>query len=808
MPNESTMPVMPPVVDDGAGGVASGAGSVGQGSDTPAVASDATVTSSNPPAQDSGVPVVASDMTTPGGAPSQDVTGSGDGPYDPLMNSSVVVTPTTVSDEPVAEVVKTDTPTEVIQKIGESHNVLIAISSDPSVDELAAAIGLSIYLDKMGKRATAIYSGKTPNVLEFLKPEETFETSADTLQDFVIALDKEKADHLRYKLDGDYVKIYITPYRHRLSSDDLEFSYGDYNVDLVLALDVANGIDLDEALREHGRIMHDAVIVNITTGNPGKFGEIEWSDKQSSSVSEMIARLLYSIDGEVRIEKEEATAFLTGIVAATNRFSNARTTPNTMRMASRLMESGANQQLVSKNITPDVDNELFMAADNGALVVPADEIEDKDPTKLDIGHGEEEVVDETKEVSDTITEKQSTLLDDLKAAEASLSMAGAEATPDAVNQPVKIENVNEGIGGVSDSALGGAGLDNTQGDASAASVANTSNAGVDVDGVANNVSTEGIDANGGEVAPGNAGKDGSTSGDVAGVGNGASNDNMVAGTVGVETGTTNDSPVVGASGGTEDSGAIGGITAGDGTTGGSGNDSGAESYGVGNGLGEEKTGEAESDVNKVPGSNEGIISTQPEKVIALPNDFSLDSDANEPDKYGKMLEDALESINNAGVGADGMGASSEFGNPAATTMPGNSGAMSPVANDFGVGSPVGGAMGGGSFASGASGNPAVAAAPNVPSNPEINGVPSINYMPMPGDEVLPPPPAPPINMAAPSEPSNVTGNVAGAELSLPNVTNGQGGVGVGQPGAGGAVGSDGATAPQPADPGAFRIPGM
>ncbi|MBR3132257.1 hypothetical protein IKG33_02520 [Candidatus Saccharibacteria bacterium] len=346
---------------------------------------------------------------------------------------------TPASDVDVAPAIPTATAdpeiyAEVASKIGEAHNVLIALSSDPSVDEMAAAIGFSLFLDRLGKRATAIYSGSTPNALEFLKPEETFESTADTLQDFVIALNKEKADHLRYKLDGDYVKIYITPYRTRISEEDLEFSYGDFNVDLVVALDVTNGIDLDSALREHGRIMHSAVIINVTTGNPGKFGEIEWSDKSASSVSEMIARLLYSINSKVAIEKEEATAFLTGIVAATNRFSNAKTTPETMKIASRLMESGANQQLISKNITPDIDNEMY------SLLSPVAEKRDDDPTKLDIEHGNEEGIDETKEVDATVTEKDSTLLDDLKAAEASLAAAGAETTPDTSNQPIRIED--------------------------------------------------------------------------------------------------------------------------------------------------------------------------------------------------------------------------------------------------------------------------------------------------------------------------------------------------------------------------------
>ncbi|MBR2544267.1 hypothetical protein IKF04_03130 [Candidatus Saccharibacteria bacterium] len=330
---------------------------------------------------------------------------------------------------------------EVVNRISESKNVLIALSSNPSVDEMAAAIGLSIYLDKLGKRATAIYSGTTPNALEFLKPERTFEPSADTLQDFVIALSKEKADHLRYKLDGSFVKIYITPYKSRIAEEDLEFSYGDYNVDLVLALDVANGIDLDSALREHGRIMHDAVIVNITTGKPGKFGEIEWTDQEASSISEMIAKLLYSIDSEIKVGKEEATAFLTGIVAATNRFSDTNTTPETMRISSLLMESGANQQLVSKNITPDtglkpagsaLSSEHKPKSKPSHLRFERDNFFDERPKKFEPTRAESP--------KSTSSKTDSKILDDLKAAAESLSHAGSETTPETAEEPFKINS--------------------------------------------------------------------------------------------------------------------------------------------------------------------------------------------------------------------------------------------------------------------------------------------------------------------------------------------------------------------------------
>lgn len=505
---------------------------------------------------------------------------------------------------------------EVVEKINDAHNILVALSSDPSVDEMAAAIGVTLFLDKLGKHTTAIYSGATPNALEFLKPEETFEPTVDALQDFVIALNKDKADHLRYKLDGDFVKIYITPYRTRIAEDDLDFSYGDFNIDLVLALDVANGVDLDDALREHGRIMHDATIVNITNGNPGKLGEIEWSDKTASSVSEMLARLIYSMNSKAKIEGEEATAFLTGIVAATNRFSNNKTTSETMRISSKLMESGADQQLVSKNITTSVENEMYSVSTDTSL-----EEETPEKTNLDISHGEEQEVSAKGEPD---------LLDDLKTAEETLSDVNTETTQEETTGPINNED--------------------------------------------------------------------------------------------------------------------------------------------------EKTPEPESKPEPEP-TPEPDPTPEPEPAPE-PEPISAPESTPEPtpepveeplnagsNKYGQMLENALSSVDSPA--------------PAPiTTQPAT--------------------------------NPAAMNAPAVPSNPEINGVPSINYMPLPDEQVLAPPPAPPIDMSSPLPESPATPaptpvvTPAAVEPIIPAIPKVENPTPLGaQPAM-----QDQVYAPQVADPGAFKIPGM
>lgn len=241
---------------------------------------------------------------------------------------------------------------QIIQSIKDVTNILVTVSADPSVDELSAALGLTIFLNKLGKHATAVFSGKVPPAISFLEPDETFEATADSLRDFIIALDKEKADHLRYKVVDDAVKIFITPYRATITEADLEFSQGDYNIELVLALNVESQDHLDKALTAHGKILHDAVVSTVTAGTVrSSLGTVDWHDDKASGVSEMLVDLIDELrTPKVTMDEQIATALLTGVVAATERFSNNLTSSRVMTLAAELMAVGANQQLIATKL--------------------------------------------------------------------------------------------------------------------------------------------------------------------------------------------------------------------------------------------------------------------------------------------------------------------------------------------------------------------------------------------------------------------------------------------------------------------------
>lgn len=246
----------------------------------------------------------------------------------------------------------TNAKQQIVDKIKASSNILVTVGVDPSVDELASALGLTIMLNNLGKHATAVASGQIPAAISFLDPEKTFENTVDSLRDFIIALDKSKADHLRYKVEGDVVKIFITPYRATITQDDLDFSQGDYNVELVLALGVKDKDHLDKALSAHGRILHDATVASLSAGTEeSKLGNLDWHESGASSISEMLTSMSEALKGDKPILDEQiATAFLTGIVATTDRFSNDKTSSKVMTMAAQLMAAGANQQLIAAKL--------------------------------------------------------------------------------------------------------------------------------------------------------------------------------------------------------------------------------------------------------------------------------------------------------------------------------------------------------------------------------------------------------------------------------------------------------------------------
>jgi hypothetical protein len=303
---------------------------------------------------------------------------------------------------------QTDQYSQLIERLGSAENILITVSDSPTVDQLAACIGLTLAFNKLGKNATAVFSGKVPSTLEFLQPERTLETNTNSLRDFIISLDKSKADKLRYKVEDEYVKIFITPYRTSINKDDLNFEQGDFNIDLIITLGVQDRTHLDGAIVAHGRILHDATVASISLSAPSELGTINWADPDASSLCEMASDLISEIDKSI-VDSQIATALLTGMVAETDRFGNEKARPHTMSVAGVLMSAGASPQLVASKLQePEPEPEPEAEEPDGEIPEVVEDQEDdssedapaEEPKKNDgtiqIDHSEDPVPEESQ----------------------------------------------------------------------------------------------------------------------------------------------------------------------------------------------------------------------------------------------------------------------------------------------------------------------------------------------------------------------------------------------------------------------------
>jgi hypothetical protein len=156
----------------------------------------------------------------------------------------------------------------------------------------------------------------------------------------------------------------------------------------------------------------------------------------------MVAELIYDIGGDKAIEPEEATALLTGIVAATDHFTNNMTTANALQMASNLIRSGADRKLITENIGLDSENMFFLGGSqekensDGSIKIEHDENEPIAEKTTDSPVTEEpEAGPEAKPESESdVSSEEAGLLADLQAAADGLKDATEIVKPVATDE--------------------------------------------------------------------------------------------------------------------------------------------------------------------------------------------------------------------------------------------------------------------------------------------------------------------------------------------------------------------------------------
>lgn len=246
-----------------------------------------------------------------------------------------------------------DETQQILETIKKSHHILIAFPKNFSIDAMSSALALYLVLKKQDKLVDiACADFDLPKNLTFLPKAQTIKPKISSLQKFVINVDtkKDKIDEFSYNLEGDQLKIYISPKSGSFTKDNVKAESSGWKYDLIITLDTPDLDSLGKLYQNFTEFFFNTTIINIDHKAENEhFGQINLTNMNTVATAEILFKLINTIDKNL-LDKDVATCLLTGLISKTRSFKTPNVTPKTLEIASLLMAAEANRDLIIKNL--------------------------------------------------------------------------------------------------------------------------------------------------------------------------------------------------------------------------------------------------------------------------------------------------------------------------------------------------------------------------------------------------------------------------------------------------------------------------
>jgi nanoRNase/pAp phosphatase (c-di-AMP/oligoRNAs hydrolase) len=237
-------------------------------------------------------------------------------------------------------------------QIDSAESILILTAEKPSLDARAASWALAHLLKGLGKNPTVLERPTENNLLSFLAEPEKRETEIKGARDFVLSFDTTRNKIIDFRTENkiDRFEVYITTERDTIDPRDFSFIPAKFKYDLVIVLDCQNFDGLGELHAKNSDLFFEVPVVNLDNSSSNEnFGQVNVIDITASSISEMLSEIFKEFWGK-QTSREVSQSLLAGVVSATGNFQSRATTPQTFLAASWLIEKGADQQEIVRNI--------------------------------------------------------------------------------------------------------------------------------------------------------------------------------------------------------------------------------------------------------------------------------------------------------------------------------------------------------------------------------------------------------------------------------------------------------------------------
>jgi nanoRNase/pAp phosphatase (c-di-AMP/oligoRNAs hydrolase) len=245
------------------------------------------------------------------------------------------------------------TDQQLTDLLARASHVLIAVRKDWTVDGVASALALKTLAERRGKRADVVIDGfAAPASLAWLPRVAEVQPALRDLQKFVITLDlaKTKINELFYDLEGDKLRIHVTPKDGHFTPADLAGAPSDFKYDLIIIVDTPDYRSLGQPFVDFPDFFYQRPTANLDHDPANeRYGNLNLVDITAASVAEVVAAA-FRRPGEAPLDEVTATLLLTGLIAKTRSFRSPSVTPRTLDLAAELMAAGANREEIVKHL--------------------------------------------------------------------------------------------------------------------------------------------------------------------------------------------------------------------------------------------------------------------------------------------------------------------------------------------------------------------------------------------------------------------------------------------------------------------------
>lgn len=229
--------------------------------------------------------------------------------------------------------------------IEQMKEILILITPDPNLDQVASALSLYLSLISHGKQVSI--TCPTPMTVEFShlvgvdKVSNKIDATAGNNLVISFPYQEGSIEKVSYNIEDNAFNLVIEPRKDYppITPEAIKYSYTGGNINLVCTIGVVKPSDFDSQTNIRA-LLNEKPIINIDVNSQNQnYGKANLVDPNLSSICELLVSsfslLGYNMGGDI------ATNLLMGITNASNNFTSAQTSATTFEAAAICLKHGA-----------------------------------------------------------------------------------------------------------------------------------------------------------------------------------------------------------------------------------------------------------------------------------------------------------------------------------------------------------------------------------------------------------------------------------------------------------------------------------